>query len=296
VADILIEASTVSQGKKIKSEDIKHVISLRRYRNSRIEDRQHGDIQNGQILIDVSGKRIGQINALTVVSVGDHEYGLPCRISARAYAGDGGVMNIDRMAEMSGPIQEKGALILEGFLNGLFAQEFPLSYSCSVTFEQSYVDVEGDSASLAELIAVISALSGIPIRQDVAITGSMNQFGQAQSVGGVHHKIEGFYRLCQERGLSGTQGVIIPRTNEPHLTLKDDPLESIRKNEFFIWTVDSIFEAIEIMLETPCGIIHEKGEIRQSSYPYYKFSKNSVFDKVYSQLKKYHKAKSKEQK
>jgi predicted ATP-dependent protease len=290
LADILVEAAALTQGTRITRKEIENAIKRRRERNSRLEDRHHEDIMTNQILIDVESKRVGQVNGLTVVSAGEHEYGLPCRISARAYAGDAGVMNIERMAEMSGPIQQKGAMIIEGFLNGLFAQEFPLSYACSVTFEQSYVDIEGDSASLGETIAILSALSGMPVRQDIAVTGSMNQFGYAQSVGGVHHKVEGFYRTCQERGLTGTQGVIIPSTNKQHLTLKDDVLKSIKHKKFFIWTVDSIFDVIELLMGAPCGIQHRSGEIVNPTYPYPKFARHSVFAKAFNQLKKYHRA------
>lgn len=290
VADILIEAATLSDGQKIKSENIKHAIQFRRMRNSRLEDRHHEDITTHQLVINVEGARIGQINGLTYMSTGDHSYGMPARISARTYVGEEGIVNIERLTEMSGPIQQKSALILAGFLNGLFAQHFPISCSSSVTFEQSYVDVEGDSASMAELIAILSSLSGIPIRQDIAITGSMDQFGRSQAIGGTHYKIEGFFRVCQERGLTGKQGIIIPKANEKHLTLKDEVIDAIHDKKFFIWTVDGVFEAAEIMMDRACGIQHQNGDVIDKNYPYYKFTKNSIFECVFKQLKAYHAA------
>lgn len=294
IADVLSEAAMISNKKKIHEKDIERAIKMRRERNARLEDRHFNEIKESQIFIDTEGECIGQINALTVINTGDNIFGAPCKISARTYIGEPEVVNIERITEMGGPIHEKGSLILEGFLNGLFAQHFPLSCRASLTFEQSYIDVEGDSASMAELIALLSSLSGIPIRQDVAITGSMNQFGKAQSIGGVHFKIEGFFRACIENGLTGTQGVIIPTTNAQHLTLRDEVLNAIEEQKFFIWTVTSIFEAIEIIMNTSCGIQHLHGNITQDGYPYYKFSKNSIFDKVFKQLKKYHQVSGKE--
>ena len=190
---------------------------------------------------------IGQVNGLSVLSTGDHQYGLPNRISARTYAGELGVINIERLTEMSGPIQQKGVLILDGYLNGMFAQNYPLSCGCSLTFEQNYGGVEGDSASLAELVAILSSLAEIPIRQDIAVTGSINQFGDVQPVGGIIHKIEGFYRTCKHKGFTGTQGVIIPNTNINNVILRDDVVETIRMGDFSIWPVSRIEEALSIL-------------------------------------------------
>jgi predicted ATP-dependent protease len=290
VADILTEAGVTSEGKKtITKQVIEQVIHQRRLRNARTEDRNHQDIASGQVLIDTKGEAIGQVNGLTVLSTGDHSYGMPCRISARTYVGDEGVVNIERLTEMSGPIQQKGTLILEGYLKALFAQKFPLSCSCSLTFEQNYADVEGDSASMAELLAIISSLSSIPIRQDIAITGSMNQFGLAQSVGGVHFKIEGFHRVCTDQGLTGTQGVIIPRSNSIHLTLRENIVDDIRSKKFFIWPVNSVYEAMEILMGKKCGLKLQDGMPSQREYPYYHFEHNSVLASVLRQLERYNK-------
>jgi predicted ATP-dependent protease len=176
---------------------------------------------------------------------------LPNLISARTYAGVLGVINIERLTEMSGPIQQKGVLILDGYLNGMFAQNYPLSCGCSITFEQNYGGVEGDSASLAELVAILSSLAEIPIRQDIAITGSINQFGNVQPVGGIIHKIEGFYRTCKHRGLTGTQGVIIPNTNVENVILREEIVDAIARQDFFIWQVTTIDEALSILTGIP---------------------------------------------
>jgi len=254
IADVLSEAGTLAASKlperpsnTITLNDIQTVIRERRKRSARLEDRSHEDIESGQILIDTTGSVVGQVNGLSVLSTGDHQYGLPNRISARTYAGELGVINIERLTEMSGPIQQKGVLILEGYLNGMFAQDYPLSCGCSLTFEQNYGGVEGDSASLAELVAILSSLSEIPIRQDIAVTGSINQFGEVQPVGGIIHKIEGFYRTCKHRGLTGTQGVIIPQTNVDNVILKDDILADIEAGDFSVWPVSSIESALTLL-------------------------------------------------
>lgn len=289
VSDILAEASVIArdtESTKISLQVVKTVIGQRRMRNARLEDLSHLEIEEGMILIDTVGSKIGQVNGLSVLSAGDYQYGLPSRISARTYAGKGGVVNIERLTEMAGPIQQKGALILEGFLNGVFAQKFSLSCSCSLTFEQNYGDIEGDSASMAELVTVLSSLSGIPLRQDIAITGSINQFGAAQAVGGIHYKVEGFYRVCQNRGFTGTQGVILPRSNVQNLTLRDEIIEDIRTGKFSIWPVDSVFEALELLTGISAGIASDGVD---------DFPEGSIFFEVYKRLKIYHESLMKEE-
>lgn len=292
VADILTEAGVLCEGNSIISKEaLVEVINLRRLRNASIEDRTHQEIASKQVVIDTKGLAIGQVNGLAVLGTGDHNYGMPSRISARTYAGEEGVVNIERLTEMGGPIQQKAALILEGFLNALFAQRFPLSYSCSLTFEQNYGDIEGDSASLAEVAAIISSLSGVPIRQDVAITGSMNQFGLAQSVGGIHYKIEGFHKVCVEEGLTGTQGVIIPYSNCKHLTLRENVVDDVRQQKFFIWPVHSIYQAIEILTNKECGLkLMEDGMPTHADYPHYHFAPGSIFSSIAKRLEQYHRA------
>lgn len=283
LGDIMGEAggiATESGSERITFLSIKEAFYRRRIRNGALEDRAHREIEADVILINTQGRYIGQINALTVVNTGDHQYGLPCRITARTYVGEAGVINIERQTEMGGPLQQKGVMILDGYLKGMFAQKHPVSCSCSLTFEQSYGEVDGDSASLAELIAILSGLSGIPIRQDLAITGSVNQFGQAQAVGGISHKIEGFFRLCNYRGFTGTQGVIIPKANKQNLLLRDEIIKAIHEEKFFIWAVDTVEEAISILMEAPAGYLERNG----------KYPKDTVFRAVTEQLLEYQKS------
>ncbi len=174
-------------------------------------------------------------------------------MTARVYLGRGGMVNIEREVKLSGPIHDKGVLILTGYLGGKFAHDKPLSFSASICFEQSYEGVEGDSASSTELYSILSALSGLPLRQDVAVTGSVNQLGKVQPIGGVNYKIEGFYAVCKAKGLTGTQGVIIPKTNERHLMLKDEVVEAVREGTFRIWSVENVDQGIEILTGVAAG-------------------------------------------
>ncbi len=282
ISDILNESSVLANEAKseiIRFEDVRSALHNRRMRNSGLEDRSHRDIESGLILISTEGETTGQVNGLTVLTNGDHQYGLPSRITARTYAGEEGVINIERLIEMGGPIQQKGVLILDGYLKGMFAQKHPVSCNCSITFEQSYGEVEGDSASLAELVAILSALSDLPIRQDVAVTGSVNQYGIVQAVGGINHKIEGFYRLCLHRGLTGRQGVIIPKSNVDNVILRDDVTSAIYSKMFHVWAVSTVEEALEILTGLSAGKINEKGR-----YP-----KRTVFGAVQRKLIEYQK-------
>ena len=282
VHDVISESVAFANLDKTTIVDKAHIrktLLARRARNARMEDYAFDQILKGDILIDTDDVAVGQINALTVLSSGDHDFGLPARISARTYAGNHGVINIERLTDMAGPIQQKGAFILDGFLNGMFSQQSPISFSCSLTFEQSYNDVEGDSASLAELCAILSSLSDIPLRQDLAVTGSINQFGITQAVGGIHHKIEGFFEICQRRGLSGTQGVIIPISNKRHLTVKDEIVDAIREGLFHIYAVQDVFEALELLTGIP-------SRFRRGLFG---IKRTGVMDKAYLKLQHFHK-------
>lgn len=252
IADMLTEANILSLEENANHISIDHIrgaIRNRRFRNSSLEDRSHRDIEKGMILIDTKGVAVGQINGLSILSEGDHQFGLPNRITARTYRSKKGLINIERLTRMGGPIQQKGALILEGFLNGLLGQEEEFNYGVSMTFEQSYSEIDGDSASLAELLAILSSLSGIPLRQDIAVTGSVNQFGQVQAVGGVHHKIEGFFRVCKTQGLTGVQGVVIPKSNTQNVILREEVTERIAHGDFSIYSVQTLNEAIGILFK-----------------------------------------------
>lgn len=288
INDILDEADTIANGtsakKPIDETIIERVLQQRRYRSRSFEDGVVDDIRRNHLLIHTQGTKVGIINGLTVLSIHDRSFGMPSVISARTYVGEEGVINIERLTEQGGPIQQKGAFILEGFLSGVLAQKHPLSCSCSLTFEQNYTEVEGDSASMAELIAILSSLSNLPIRQDLAITGSVNQFGHAQAVGGIHWKIEGFHRLCKERGFTKTQGVVIPNANICNLTLRPDVVEDIRNGNFQIWSVDSVYEAVELMMSVTAGVkANASGQITGS------FKKQSVFALAEQTLKAFDK-------
>lgn len=241
---------------------VKQAIKEEIYRNNRIEERIQEMIDEGTIMVDTSGTEVGQINGLSVMSLGDYMFGRPSRVTVRVFTGRGGMVNIEREVKLSGPIHDKGVMILTGYLGGKYAHDKPLSFSASICFEQSYEGVEGDSASSTELYAILSALSGVPIKQGIAVTGSVNQLGKVQPIGGVNYKIEGFYEVCKARGLTGEQGVMIPETNVRHLMLRDEVVDAIKEGKFHIWSVKSIDEGIEILTGLSAG---DRGE--DGSYP-----------------------------
>jgi len=256
IADLVREASFWAgkeQSPLVTREFVKRAIEEKVYRSNRIEERMQEMFDDGTILVDTAGSEVGQINGLSVITLGDYTFGRPSRVTARVYLGRGGMVNIEREVKLSGPIHDKGVLILTGYLGGKFAHDKPLSFSASICFEQSYEGVEGDSASSTELYSILSALSGLPLRQDVAVTGSVNQLGKVQPIGGVNYKIEGFYAVCKAQGLTGTQGVIIPKTNERHLMLEDEVVEAVREGTFRIWSVENVDQGIEILTGVPAG-------------------------------------------
>ncbi|MEI8032004.1 MAG: AAA family ATPase [Chlorobiaceae bacterium] len=243
----------------VQASDIQQAIDARVLRSSRIQEKIREATLKQSILIDTDSEKSGQINALSVYCTGGQSFGHPGRITATVRLGKGEVIDIEREVEMGGPIHSKGVMILSGFLGARFASDQPLSLSASLVFEQSYSGVEGDSASCAELYALLSALSGVPIRQWLAVTGSVNQFGQVQAIGGVNEKIEGFYDLCKARGLTGKQGVLIPASNIDNLMLRRDLVASVEKGEFSIWPVSHVDEGIELLTGIPAGEPDEKG-------------------------------------
>jgi ATP-dependent Lon protease len=221
-------------------------------------------------LISVKGKEVGQINGLSVYETGEYSFGRPTRITVRTSVGRAGVINIERDAELSGPIHNKGVLVLSGYLRGKFARNKPLVMSASICFEQSYSGVDGDSASSTEIYAILSALSGQPIDQGIAVTGSVNQKGEIQPIGGVNQKIEGFFDVCKAKGLTGKQGVVIPIQNVPELSLKQEVIDSVTKRRFHIYPISIIDEGITILTGKPAGKDLPKGG----------FTKGSIFDLV----------------
>ncbi len=223
------------------------------YRSNLIEEKIQELIRRGQLYVDVDGEVVGQINGLSVWHLGDYAFARPTRITARAFVGTRGVVNIEREINLSGPIHSKGVLILSGYLGGQYAAQRPLSLSASLTFEQTYEEVEGDSASAAELYALLSVLADIPLRQGIAVTGSVNQKGEIQPIGGVNEKIEGFYAVCKAKGLTGRQGVVIPHSNLRNLMLREEVVEAVRQGRFHVWAVRTLDEGLEVLTGLPAG-------------------------------------------
>ena len=238
---------------KIDAEDVERAIKERRYRSERIRDRSLESISRKIQLVDTDGEMVGQINGLSVMSHGSLSFGKPSRITARVRMGSGKVIDIEREVELSGPIHSKGVLILSSYLASHFALESPMSLWASLVFEQSYGGVEGDSASAAELFALLSALAELPLRQSLAVTGSINQLGEVQAIGGVNEKIEGFFDLCNARGLAGKQGVLIPRANTIHLMLRPDVVEAAAQGRFHVYAIGSVGEGISLLTGREAG-------------------------------------------
>ncbi len=265
LADLVREASHWARQDNqphVSSQHVRKAVEEKVYRSNLLEERIQELIAEGTLMVDVAGAVAGQINGLSVHDLGDFAFGRPSRITARVFLGESGIVNIERESKLSGRTHNKGVLILSGYLGGRYAQEIPLSLSASLCFEQSYSEVEGDSASAAELVALLSGLSNIPIRQGIAITGSINQRGELQAIGGVNEKIEGFYSVCKALGLTGEQGVIIPRQNIKHLMLKPEVVDAVSSSQFHVYAVSTVDEALEILTGYPAGEIRSDG-----SYP-----------------------------
>lgn len=243
----------------LTGDHVQQALMGKQYRTGRISEGFLEDIQEGQILIDTDGVAIGKINGLTVLEIGDTAFGTPARISATVYPGANGVTDIEREVELGKAIHSKGVLLLTGYLGSKYAHDFPLTLSANIAMEQSYGQIDGDSASLAEVLVLISAITSIPLRQDLAITGSINQYGQVQAIGGVNEKIEGFFKLCRLRGFTGTQGVVIPASNQLHLVLSDDVVNAVAAGQFHIYTVRTVDEALEILTMMQAGERNHKG-------------------------------------
>ena len=267
VADIIREADYWASKDSVEVIDGDHVeraIAGQIHRNSRIRDRMQEEILRDTILIETGGA-FGQINGLSVIGLGGFSFGRPSRITARVSIGSGKVIDIEREVELGGPVHSKGVLILSSYLASQYGTNQPLSLSASLVFEQSYGGIEGDSASCAELSALLSALAGTPIRQSLAITGSVNQNGQVQAIGGVNQKIEGFFDLCEARGLTGEQGVVIPASNTKHLMLRADVREAVRTDKFHVYPAENIDQCMEILTGLPAGRRDDQGEFPEDS-------------------------------
>ena len=264
VGDVIVEASHwagQAGHELVTREDVQKAIDEKTYRSNRIEERIREMIDRGTIMVDTEGAVVGQVNGLSVTMLGDYEFGRPSRITARSYVGRGSVVAIDRDVQIAGPIHNKGVMILAGYLGGRYAQDLPLNLAASLTFEQSYEGVEGDSASSAELYALLSSLANVPLRQDLAVTGSVNQRGEVQPIGSVTAKIEGFYDVARMKGLTGTQGVIIPAANVDNLMLRQDVVDAVREAKFHIYPVRTVDEGMELLTGLPAG------ELVDGEYP-----------------------------
>ncbi len=266
--DLLREADYWARAARrdvVNADDVQRAIDAKVYRSDRSRARLQEEIRRGTILIDTEGACVGQVNGLSVLGLGEFSFGHPTRITARARLGKGEVIDIQREVELGGPIHSKGVLILAGFLGARYAPHRPLSVSASLVFEQTYGEVEGDSASSAELYALLSALADVPVKQSLAVTGSVNQHGQIQAIGGVNEKIEGFFDICQQRRLTGEQGVLIPQSNVKHLMLRHDVIEAVNHKKFHIYPVATIDEGIELLTGIPAGARDEKGLFPEGS-------------------------------
>jgi len=262
ITDILREAdywSGADKGKTIGRKHVERALDAKRERHRLTEELVQRLIDEGVILIDCTGKRVGQINGLSVYQMGHVSFGKPSRVTATTSVGTGGIVNVEREAKLSGPIHDKGVLILTGYLRQKYAQREPLNLAASLCFEQSYGGVDGDSASSTEIYALLSSLSGVPIRQDLAVTGSVNQLGDIQPIGGANEKIEGFYDVCRAKKFTGKQGVLIPVQNERHLMLRRDIVDAVKKGKFHIYSAATIDDGIELLMGKPAGKMQKDG-------------------------------------
>ena len=280
IAEILAESATWAQldnAEIVTAEYVKKAEEEKAYRLSMYQEKMNELLDNNTIMIATDGYCVGKINGLAVLDMGDYSFGSPTRITATTYMGKSGIVNIEKEAEMSGPTHNKGVQIITGYLGRMYAQKMPLSLSCRIAFEQNYNGIDGDSASSTELYCILSSLSEIPVNQSLAVTGSVNQCGEIQAIGGVTHKIEGYFDLCSRRGLTGKQGVVIPESNVNDLVLKDDVIEAVKNGMFHIYSISTIDEGIELLLGTEAGIMDENGD-----YP-----PESVHGRVMAKLKKF---------
>jgi lon-related putative ATP-dependent protease len=281
IMDLLKEAdywAGKERSAAVTGDHVSRALNASRFRHNLYEEKVQERFDDHSILIDLTGSVVGQVNALAVYQIGELAFGRPTRITAESYMGKPGIINVEREADLSGETHDKGMMIIAGFLGRMFAQEYPLSVSLSITFEQSYSGVDGDSASSTELYAVLSSLSGYPIRQGIAVTGSVNQKGRIQSIGGVNEKIEGFFDVCAGRGLTGDQGVMIPAANVNNLMLRKDVVEAVDQGRFHVWQVSTIEQGIEVLTGVPAGQVDE----------HFQFPPDTVFGAVQAKLKKFH--------
>jgi lon-related putative ATP-dependent protease len=271
VTDIIREASFYAARENSEYTTDKHImqaIEEKIYRSNLIQQKIQEFIERDIYLIDTTGAKVGQVNGLSVMGLGDFAFGRPSRVTASIGVGRDGVIDIEREAAMGGPTHTKGVLILSGYLANKFAQDKPLSLSARLVFEQSYGGIDGDSASSTELYAILSALSGLPINQSLAVTGSVNQKGEVQAIGGVNEKLEGFFEVCKAKGFTGEQGAMIPAANVENLMLKEEMVEAAKAGKFRIYPVRTIDEGIEVLTGVPAGQRREDGSFEEGTVNY----------------------------
>lgn len=279
IADLVRESVfwAGKDGKKLVSpEHVDKAVDEKIYRSRMLEERVQEMIAEGTLMVDVDGKAEGQINGLSIYDLGDFTFGKPTKITAQVFMGRAGVVNIERRARLSGKTHDKGVMILAGYLGGKYGQKSPLTLSASITFEQTYEEIDGDSASSTELFAIMSSLAGLPLEQGIAVTGSVNQHGEIQPVGGINRKIEGFFDICRTRGLTGKQGVIIPKSNVKNLILRNDVIDAVSQGKFHIYPIETVDEGISILTGVEAGRMRKDG-----TYP-----KNSVNGRIVERLEK----------
>ena len=285
---LMLESAAFASNAKVNvslvaAEHVQAAIQEKSTRNRYFEEQIRDSIIDNELLIQVQGEVVGQVNGLTHIELGDASFGSPIRITARCYPGGKGLINIDREVNMSGPNHDKGIFILQNWLSASFSHLAPLSLNASLVFEQEYNGVEGDSASCAELFALLSAMANLPIQQGMAVTGALNQFGEVMPIGGVNEKIEGYFRVCQALGLNGKQGVIIPKRNQRHLLLDNAVLQAVNNGQFHIVAIDHVLEGIEYLTGTPAGAPNRAGSYANT------YSKNSVMGHAEATLAAYRK-------
>jgi ATP-dependent Lon protease len=264
LADVMREAAFWSRKEgpgEVDAEHVQRTVEQRIFRLNRVEEKVRELVRDGVFLLDVSGSKVGQINGLAVLDIGGYDFGRPSRVTAAVSMGSQGIINIEREAQLSGHTHDKGMLILTGYLRRTYAQDFPLSLTASVCFEQSYSGIDGDSASSTELFAILSSLSGLPLRQDIAVTGSVNQWGEIQPIGGINEKVEGFFATCRAVGLTGTQGVMMPIQNVQGLVLRPEVVDAIRAGTFHLYPIRTIDEGLEVLTGVKAGSVSEEGTL-----------------------------------
>jgi ATP-dependent Lon protease len=269
--DIAVEASFWARKENstiVNKRYVQRAVDQKVYRSDLIAEKIREFIQNGTLLLRVDGEVVGQVNGLSVIQLGDYTFGRPMRLTASVGVGTAGIINIEREAELSGPIHNKGVLIISGYLHGQYAHDKPLVINASITFEQNYGGVDGDSASSTEIYTILSSLAKVPLKQWIAVTGSVNQKGEIQPIGGINQKIEGFFDICARRGLTGKQGVMIPQQNVKDLMLRHDVVEAVKNKMFHIYAIKTIDEGIEILTDMKAGKKLPDGSFEKDTFHY----------------------------